>query len=509
MEVDKAHFRALRGSATRAKAGLLHRLGVTSNTDAQTDAQPDARHFVTHRAGNPVSKRRRLMTGLLTLSGLSLAAGLGITMMSEPSIPMNRAVATSESYDALIPSASGTISSVKLSEQWELAALGSDSTAHDDLLTQPYTVNIEIASGNTLMSVLLDIGLDRATAYSLVQSLSEAFDPRHLRPGQTMDVSMVPTVEGSIGKVTALAFHPDGLRTINVTESEDGYTAVEDMRELSDHIVRADGEIDSSLYVAARHAGVPNAVLGSLINIFSFDIDFQREVQPGDRFSLMFQERRTDEGQTVDYGDIMMAEMTVAGTIKRFYRFEDDEGRSDYYDSKGQSVRRALLRTPVEGARISSGFGKRFHPILGYNKMHKGLDFAASTGTPIYAAGDGVVEMAGWNGGYGRYIRIRHNGTYKTSYAHLSRIDSRIKSGARVDQRQIIGYVGTSGRSTGPHLHYEVHVNNKQVNPQGVKLPTGKTLKGAELARFESLRDKLESQYAAVEPRTQVAQAME
>ncbi|MBO6838055.1 MAG: M23 family metallopeptidase, partial [Alphaproteobacteria bacterium] len=190
-------------------------------------------------------------------------------------------------------------------------------------------------------------------------------------------------------------------------------------------------------------------------------------------------------------------------------QFQDDDGRIDYYDAKGQSVRRALLRTPVEGARISSGFGKRKHPILGYTKMHKGLDFAAPSGTPIYAAGDGVVEAAGWNGGYGRYIRIRHNGTYSTAYAHLSRIDSRIKPGARVDQRQIIGYVGTSGRSTGPHLHYEVHVNGRQTNPLGVKLPTGKTLAGAELARFERVRAEIEQQYAAIEPRTQVAQIVD
>lgn len=454
------------------------------------------------------------MITALTLTGLLGVATFTATVMATPTPPgdfstgdFTANTTVSEDSMALLPVTGGRPSEAFMSEQWDQAAMGVDSAANSSLLNQSYTVSMEIAPGDTLMSVLLTAGIDRTTAHTLVQSLSEVFNPRGLRPKQTLDLTILPAFAQKPASVEALNFHPDGLREFVVTRTQDGYQSAELLRPVNDHIVRSEGTIDSSLYTAARSAGVPMPVLGSLINIFSFDVDFQREVQPGDSFALMFSESRTDEGETVDFGDILLAEMSVNGTLKRFYRFVDDDNRLDYYDEKGQSVRRALLRTPVEGARISSGFGARKHPILGYTKMHKGLDFAAPTGTPIYAAGDGVVEVAGRNGGYGRYIRIRHNGTYSTAYAHLSRIDSRVKAGARVQQRQIIGYVGTSGRSTGPHLHYEVLVNGKQTNPLGVKLPTGKTLTGAELARFQRLRSEIESQYAAIEPTTQVAQA--
>ncbi len=498
MRIDRILVQGLRGAISHG----IYRFRTRGQT-AYTGP-------VFHRAGRPVSLRQRLMGGFLTVSALVAAAGFGVTVMATPT-PYARTAGGGKPglIETLSPTENPTVISSLSSEQWSHSALGVDSGAHDSLLQDPYRLKIEIAAGDTLMSVLLKAGLDQPTAYSLVESLSTAFDPRHLRPKQSMEVTLLPTLEGIASNVVELQFHPDNLRSITVRKTESGYVAAEDVRDLSDHIVRTDGIIDSSLYVAARDAGVPLQVLGSLINIFSYDVDFQREIQQGDQFSLMFNERRTDEGEPVDFGDIVLAEMTVGGIVKRFYRFEDDTGRTDYYDAKGQSVRRALLRTPIEGARISSGFGKRKHPILGYNKMHKGLDFAAPTGTPIFAAGDGVVEVAGWNGGYGRYVRIRHNGTYKTAYAHLSRIDSRLKPGARVDQRQIIGYVGTSGQSTGPHLHYEVHLNGSQTNPLGVKLPTGKTLKGGELARFERIRAEAESQYAAIEPRTQVAQAID
>ncbi|WP_421880264.1 peptidoglycan DD-metalloendopeptidase family protein [Pacificispira sp.] len=452
------------------------------------------------------------MAGGLSLAGLIGAASFAVTVMATPT-PSDDSSETvmgaATPSAALLPMTETPRPDSPLAANWDRASLGVDSEAQSELLNRPYSIEIEIAPGDTLMSVLQDAGIDRPVAYRAIEALSEVFDPRGLRPKQTMEVDIMPPLPNGVSRLAELRFHPDGLRDVIVSPEGEGFTATESVRSLTDHVVRTDGQIDSSLYVAARDAGVPVRVLGSLINIFSFDVDFQREVQPGDRFSLMFSEKRTDDGETVDFGSILVAEMTVGGTLKRFYQFQDDDGRIDYYDAKGQSVRRALLRTPVEGARISSGFGKRKHPILGYTKMHKGLDFAAPSGTPIYAAGDGVVEAAGWNGGYGRYIRIRHNGTYSTAYAHLSRIDSRVKPGARVDQRQIIGYVGTSGRSTGPHLHYEVHVNGRQTNPLGVKLPTGKTLAGAELARFERVRAEIEQQYAAIEPRTQVAQIVD
>ncbi|MEE3095102.1 MAG: peptidoglycan DD-metalloendopeptidase family protein, partial [Pseudomonadota bacterium] len=256
--------------------------------------------------------------------------------------------------------------------------------------------------------------------------------------------------------------------------------------------------IDTSLYVAGVNAGLRQATLAKLIQAFSFDVDFQRDIRRGDAFNVMYEEYRDEDGAVVKSGDILVAELTSSGKTSRLYRFETKDGFTDFYDAKGQSVRKALLRTPIDGARISSSYGMRRHPILGYNKMHKGLDFAARRGTPIFAAGNGLVEYAGRNGGYGKYVRIRHNSTFKTAYAHMHRYGKGIRKGRRVKQGQIIGYVGSTGRSTGPHLHYEVHKNGRQVNPRSIKLPSGRKLKGRELRTFKAHMAALEKQYAAL-----------
>ena len=445
------------------------------------------------------------MAGVMTGSGLLGIAALAVTAMTDPAPSDQLASAPSSDWaeelgTAMLPD-TAPVEAALQSGYWREATLGYDSGAQDPLIAKNYSVAIEIAPGDTLMAVLQDAGVDRRTAHNVITAMTPVFNPRNLRPKQAMTVALRDAGPQGNPIVESLRFTPDNRRDIVITRdaASEGFRAEESVHATTTHWTRSEGVIENSLYVAARDAGVPLRVLGSLINIFSFDVDFQREIQPGDRFALLFSEDRTDSGDTVDYGDISMAEMTVNGQLKRFYRFEDDDGFTDYYDEKGQSVRRALLRTPVEGARISSGYGKRIHPILGYTKMHKGLDFAAPTGTPIYAAGDGVVEEAGWKGSYGRYIRVRHNGTYKTAYAHMSRIDSRVKAGARVQQRQIIGYVGSSGRSTGPHLHYEVLIDGRQVNPLSVKLPTGKRLTGNELARFQRERAAIDTQHASLD----------
>jgi len=220
----------------------------------------------------------------------------------------------------------------------------------------------------------------------------------------------------------------------------------------------------------------------------------------------MFDEYRDEDGRMAKTGNISVAEMVLSGQKIRLHRYKAKDGFVDYYSATGQSVRKALLRTPIDGARISSGFGRRRHPILGYTRMHKGLDFAARRGTPIYAAGDGVVDFAGRKGGYGKYVRIRHTGTYKTAYAHMHRYGKGVRTGRRVRQGQIIGYVGSTGRSTGPHLHYEVHKNGRQVNPRSIKLPSGRKLKGRELTAFKTYRVELDRDYAALTQSQQVAE---
>jgi murein DD-endopeptidase MepM/ murein hydrolase activator NlpD len=303
-----------------------------------------------------------------------------------------------------------------------------------------------------------------------------------------------------------LTFAESVERDIAVHRTETGYKAQAIARPLTRVTAHAAGHIDSSLYVAGVEAGLSQSTLADLIHIFSFDVDFQRDIRRGDQFALMFDEYRDEDGQMAKTGNISVAEMVLSGQKIRLYRYKAKDGFVDYYSASGQSVRKALLRTPIDGARISSGFGRRRHPILGYTRMHKGLDFAARRGTPIYAAGDGVVDFAGRNGGYGKYVRIRHTGTYKTAYAHMHRYGKGVRTGRRVRQGQIIGYVGSTGRSTGPHLHYEVHKNGRQVNPRSIKLPSGRKLKGRELTAFKMYRVELDRDYVALMQSQQVAE---
>nr|WP_240969456.1 M23 family metallopeptidase [Sneathiella limimaris] len=271
-------------------------------------------------------------------------------------------------------------------------------------------------------------------------------------------------------------------------------------------MARAGGTIDNSLFLSASQAGLPTSVIIDLIRIFSYDVDFQREIQPGDSFEVFFERFVDEDGRPLKEGEIQWASMTLSGTQISLYRYKtSDDGVTDYYTEKGHSVRKTLMRTPIDGARLTSSFGKRKHPILGYTKMHKGADFGAPRGTPIMAAGNGVVEVAGRNGGYGNYVRIRHTTEYKTAYAHMKGFAKKIRKGARVKQGQIIGYVGSTGRSTGPHLHYEVHKNGRQINPMSVKLPAGRKLKGKMLTAFENYTKDVDQEVASIPLSTQVA----
>jgi len=276
-------------------------------------------------------------------------------------------------------------------------------------------------------------------------------------------------------------------------ESLDGtFAAEETVKQLTAKDTRASGVIDGSLYLSAKAAGVPEAVIIDMIRIYSHAVDFQREVRSGDAFDLLYTNYVDETGETIKGGAIAYAELTLRGEKKPLYRFTtSDDDTTDYYTPKGWSGKRLLMRTPVDGARLTSRFGVRRHPILGYTKMHKGVDFGAPTGTPVMAAGAGVIEKAEWFGGYGRYVRVKHGNGYSTAYAHLSRFARGIKAGSRVRQGQVIAYVGTSGRSTGPHLHYEVMAAKKQINPMGVKLPTGRNLGGKDMAAFEAEKARI------------------
>ena len=243
--------------------------------------------------------------------------------------------------------------------------------------------------------------------------------------------------------------------------------------------------ITNSLYADGVNSNVPNEVLVKLIQLFSFDLDFQRDIKKNTVVSISYEKTYVENASEFSIGDIDYAKIEIGKNNLEYFKFLTDEGFIDYFNREGKNVKKSILKTPLDGARLSSNFGMRKHPISGFNKMHKGIDFAAPIGTPIYAGGNGIVEYVGTNGGYGKYIRIRHNNEYKTAYAHLNSYKKGISKGVRVNQGEVIGYVGNTGRSTGPHLHYEIIYQNKQINPLTLKLPSGKILKGEELKRFE------------------------
>ncbi len=246
-----------------------------------------------------------------------------------------------------------------------------------------------------------------------------------------------------------------------------------------------------SLYKSATDQRIPPSIIIEFARIYGFQVDFQRDIRKRDSFQIMYEIFKDDNGRIIETGEILFANLKLSGASNSLYFF-NEEGSKGHYDKSGKSVKKALMKTPINGARLSSPFGMRKHPIDGFNKMHKGTDFAAPMGTPIMASGDGVVKKAGWCGGGGNCVVIKHNSTYQTVYAHMSKFAKGIRSGVRVRQAQIIGYVGSTGKSTGPHLHYEVIVNGKKINSQKLKLPSGKILKGDERKRFETVKIKLD-----------------
>lgn len=377
--------------------------------------------------------------------------------------------------------------------------------AHGFTATQPPEDRVvTVARGDTLIKLLTDNGVDRSTAHTAIERLADVYDVRKLQIGQDIVLTFQDQAGGTA--FIGMVLQPSAERDIEVrADAEAGFVAEEVVRELEKRDDFAAAEIQTSLYEAALDAGMPIDVLIALVRVFSFDVDFQRDVQVGDRFEVMFDTYEDELGNRVRNGEIQYAAMTLSGKTISFYRYTPDSGITDYFAPDGRSVRKTLMRTPIDGARLSSGFGKRRHPILGYTKMHKGVDFAARSGTPIMAAGDGVIDVAGRNGGYGNYVRIRHNSSIKTAYAHMKGFAKGTRKGRRVKQGDIIGYVGTTGRSTGPHLHYEVLVDGRQQNPMSVKLPAGEQLKGKELKKFQNVLPAIDQRVALLRGDTEVA----
>ena len=349
--------------------------------------------------------------------------------------------------------------------------------------------HVLVKKGDTLMKVLTSNGVDKKQAANLIAALKPIYDLRSLPIGHQLNIYFSTdsyNPNNKYNKVKRFSFLKNFKEQIFASRDAAGNFKSEiKNRLIKTKDVYIEGQISSSLYEAAVSQQIPLKLLMELIRIYSFDVDFQREIQRGDSFSILFKQHSNADGEIVHNDTIEWAELILSGKPVEYAKYTSPKNNyTDYYNREGKSVKKTLMRTPVDGARLSSRYGKRKHPILGFTKIHRGVDFAAPKGTPIMAAGDGVIEALGRKGNYGKYIRIRHNSTYKTAYGHLSRYKRGLKKGKRVKQGNIIGYVGSTGRSTGPHLHYEVIKNGKKTNPLSVRLPAGDALKDNELKTF-------------------------
>jgi murein DD-endopeptidase MepM/ murein hydrolase activator NlpD len=371
---------------------------------------------------------------------------------------------------------------------------------------QPQQRLIIVRPGDTLARLLDGAGIEDAEAHAALSRLATLFPPSALRPGDEVALRLAPE---PVSTLLEIEVEPTPGRTIRALRQPDGtWRAEETLAPRTRFLARAEGSVSGGLFPALTAAGVPAGLALSLIRILGHQVDFQRDLQPGDRFSILFERFRDSDGDILGHGQVLKAELLLSGRRLAIWRHRDRRGTVDWYDQNGQSLRRAFLRTPLDGARISSRFGMRSHPILGYTGMHRGIDFAAPTGTPVYAAADGVVAFAGVSGGYGRIVRLRHAGNVETRYAHLSRFGRGIAPGRRVRQGDVIGAVGSTGLSTGPHLHYETLVAGRHVNPAR-HIERTIRLAGADLTAFRARQRDLERTASRIGARDEIALAAE
>lgn len=374
-------------------------------------------------------------------------------------------------------------------------------------ITYPRTLALKISAGDTLLDVLIDNHVQEQEAHQVVAALRKSFNPGMLRIGQKISMTLARHEKaGDSAAVKELAIKLPNLSTVELERLQDGTFSVAAVKEpTQSETRRAMGKVRTSLFQAAADAGISNATMGELVQAFAYDVDFQRDIHPGDSIEVLMQRKVTKDGRVAEAARPDYALLKLRGKTHEIFRFTNALGQTSWYTASGQSVKKSLLRTPINAARISSGFGMRKHPIMGYSRMHRGIDFAAATGTPILAAGDGIVAKAGWSNGYGNLLQIKHNATYTTAYGHTSRFAAGIRPGVRVRQGQVVAYVGTTGMSTGPHLHYEILQNGAQVNPAGAKFNTSVALTGRELQNFRSKTAAVKSQFARLTPNSSVA----
>jgi murein DD-endopeptidase MepM/ murein hydrolase activator NlpD len=432
-------------------------------------------------------RRRRRFRLLATTIGSVVCGGV---MLAQPPLPWS-----SEPIGGLVAvpqpvkGAIGPLVPGQAAPDRPDVATGQDTASGSDIAADTPTPveTVEARPGDTPLKLLARVGVAPQDARAAVRELRTIWNPRDLKAGQKAAVF----VQDDRLLSFRLALAPD--RDIVIARDDRGSFVAEDQdRPTREVATLGTGTIQTSLAAAASRAGVPAGVLGEMIGAFSYDVDFQREVRPGDTFTVLYRRVHDEFGRPTELGRLVYAEMMLSGTRSRLYRFTPKGGEPGYFNAVGENIKKPLLRTPVDGARLTSGFGMRVHPLLGYSRMHRGVDFGAPTGTAVYAAGDGVVVRAGRVSGYGNYVEIEHNQQYATAYGHLSAFARGLHQGEQVRQGEVIGYVGMTGMATGPHLHYEVHHQGAQIDPLSVKMPALTRLAGDDLKAFEVGRDAAE-----------------
>jgi len=439
------------------------------------------------------------VTGAIVLPARALTGGQG---GAYPSI----------SADAL-PYSSPTV----IDGSFQVASLdtGANITIITKTLPEPVDETIMLAKSGSLADEIAKLGVTIDQARALASAIEPVFPTTMLKEGQQFTVTLERQLDfyGQDAIVPVrVSFSPGPNEEIVVEADEDGrFIARIDgaeqgtrSRYAESPYYRARAKVGAGLYSTAKDNGVPDYIVTQMMQVFAYDVDFQRQVNATDTFEIFYGNPLT--GSSTKRKVVHYTSLTVGGETKTFFRFTTPDGETGYYDANGRSADRVLMRTPVPGSRISSGFGMRRHPILGYNRMHTGVDFAAPYGTPLKAAGDGVISAAGWQGAYGKVVRIRHKDNYETVYAHMSRIPTTIKPGAAVRQGQVIGFVGSTGRSTGPHAHFEVRLDGKPMNPLKMKATGGRQLTGKNLAAFRQHMQKIVAMMKAAPSATRVAQ---
>jgi murein DD-endopeptidase MepM/ murein hydrolase activator NlpD len=491
----------------------------------------------------------------LVSTSLSLLVAGAITWMAVGTLPVSRPMVGAPTHTPIayelfmkLVQAGGANRLAALIPQRTSAPTGDEDQANPNPGVETRTVTLD--RGDTLAGAMEDVGVSANDANAAIAAMGKDFNSHALKAGMTFDLTYslapiidatgapakpkpkttvvmvnrkpvtVPVAEDSdagatpgdaqnISRLLSLHFSPTIDQDITITRTTDGsFTADMVRKELEVHHHRAGATIDSSLYLAGMQAGIPADIVVEMIRMFSYKVDFQRDLQPGDSFEVYYDYYYTPQGQPAKTGDISFARMRLGGRDVTLYRYQPDPDQpADYFDAKGQSAKGMLMKTPVDGARISSGFGQRLHPILGYTRMHKGVDFAVPTGTPVMAAGAGDISFMGWANGYGNFVVINHGSGYATAYGHLSRFARGLKPGVRVSQGDVIAFSGMTGLATGPHLHYEIRINNNPVNPATVKVATGRRLEGSELTSFLAERARIDTLVASLPVQSRLAQA--